>query len=102
MSKKTRYHLTITDNETGKVVHEKDVGAIIAAVHSNDGTGNILIASGISPLDLAAVVEAAYFSAEACIRKLPKLLAQAVIASTKEIGEEQVTKILNHVGGGCL
>lgn len=96
-----RYHLTITDNETGKVVHEKDVGAIIAAVHSNKGTGNILIASGINSLDLAAVVEAAYFSAEAGIRKLPKELAEAVIASTKEIGEEEVTKILNRMGRGC-
>lgn len=101
MSKKMRFRLTITDNQSGKVIHEKDVGAIIAAVHSNGGTGNILIASGINPLELAAVVEAAYFSAEAGIRKLPKKLAEAVIASTKEIGEDQVTKILNRVGGGC-
>lgn len=100
MSKKTRYHLTITDNVTGEVVHEKDVGAIIAAVHSNEGTGNILLAWGISPLDLAAVVEAA-FSAEAGIRKLPKALAEAVIASTKEIGEDQVTKMLKRMGGDC-
>ena len=102
MRKKMRYHLTITDNVTGEVVHEKNVGAIIAAVHSNEGTGNILIASGINPLDLAAVVEAAYCSAEACIRKLPKEFAEAVIAITKEIGEDQVTKILNRMEGGCL
>ena len=41
-TKKARYHITITDNETGKIEHDADACVIIGAFGDKEGVANLV------------------------------------------------------------
>lgn len=53
-TKKARYHITITDNETGKIEHDADACVIICACKEGDGVAN-LVAVDAGALSFAEV-----------------------------------------------
>lgn len=67
-----KFHVTITDNETGEVIHDADSGAIIAGIDAGDGTVSIGKASCDS-FSLAAAILCAKKAIDACLEGDPFL-----------------------------
>lgn len=79
-----KLHITITDNETGKVILSKDTNAIIGAIDGGeDGTGRI-VCTNCDSICLAATAAGAIQSANQAIEDLPKHLRKAVAKLGKE------------------
>ena len=56
--KDLKFHLTITDKETGKTVRDLDVGAVIGGILTADNTQGIIL-TGCNNFDLARTIIAA-------------------------------------------
>ena len=54
-----KFHITITDNETGKVIHDVDVNAIVGGISISDTDVHGLAIARCNELDLAKAVLAA-------------------------------------------
>lgn len=64
-TKKRKYHITITNNETGEVLHDADACSIIASVNEGPRTCALSMNSG-GPLTLAETLG----SAEGVVREI--------------------------------
>lgn len=73
-----KLHITITDNETGKVLHETDANAIIGGCKTDEGSQGICIAS-CSDFDLSMTIN----SAEEVIHNIKKQKGPAFAIATE-------------------
>ena len=84
-----RFHVTITDNETGEVIHDKDTTAIIGGFENGDKT-TMLVFTDCNFVDIACTLTAAKQAINAITkdghrgRKLDKLTDKYIKEQTKE------------------
>lgn len=58
MNEKKRFHVTITDNETGEVLHDTDAHAIVAGIGAEGGAG-VIGCTACDKKQLAVTIQAA-------------------------------------------
>lgn len=72
--KKKKFHLTVTDNETGEAIHETDINAMIGAVHLGEGFAQgMCLAGGCNLVELAETVKGAEETLERVYKEDPML-----------------------------
>lgn len=57
MDKQKPFHITITDNETGEVIHDSDVIAILGALHFGEDNTSGITLSNCGVMSLAQAVD---------------------------------------------
>ena len=81
------FHLTITNNETGEVLHDVDFDALLGAVH----TGRGIDAFGVNSCDaatLAATLAGAEELIERQFAKYPELLPLSMMVKADMLAEK--------------
>ena len=73
----SKFHITITDNETNEILHEADTGAIIGAYALDDGAYSVAKIA-CDGLTLLTTIESAKTAIEHCMEDIPvmKLLSK--------------------------
>lgn len=99
MSEKMRYHLTITDNETGEVEQDIDFSILIGGMRTEKGDASVALSHRADAISVGAVVTRAYCVAEYVLRSLPEIVAEAVLAKVKEILEDEISELRTADGG---
>ena len=75
-----KFHITITDNETGKTIHESDTNAILAGIHTEEGADAIVL-TDCNIQGLLSTIHSAKAALEQCTENDP--LLAALIALTE-------------------
>lgn len=75
--KKMKFHITITNNETGETLHDEDACAIIAGVNEGDRTGSIIM-TDCGPEDLVETLNGAENGVMTVYEGHPELRALAL------------------------
>lgn len=84
-TKKMKFHLTITDNETGETLHDGDAAAIIGGVYEEDHNAAMLY-SNCSALEMAQTLARAEDAVQKTYEDHPELrllASMAHLTSTK-------------------
>ena len=79
-----KFHITITDNETGEVLVDQDTSAIIGALDNDESTRNIAYTC-CNTIDLAATAAGAKQAANKSARELPWCLRRKIEKLSKKI-----------------
>jgi hypothetical protein len=87
-----KFHITITDNKSGRVIQEADTCAIIGGYTVDDGSNGMCIVS-CNSANLARAVNAAEAAVDAIYQKNPELKLLALMASVGSTIEEKTEKI---------
>lgn len=87
-----KFHITITDNETGRVIQEADTCAIIGGYTNEDGACGMAVVS-CGPVDLARAVNAAEAAVDAMYQKNPELKLLTLMTSAESTIEYKTEKI---------
>lgn len=74
-TKKTGFHITITDLETGKTLHDTDTGAIIGAFDAPNAGTNSICFTACNTIELLATLMAVDKALNHLYEKEPELLA---------------------------
>lgn len=91
-NKKKPFRLTITDNETGEVIRDLELDAIIGAVHLDEETSGGLFISRCSTLALAETVRAAEITTEKALKNSPMLRLAKSLVEAGEVEEIEDTE----------
>ncbi len=83
-----RFHIKITNNETGEVLQEADTCAIIGGYTNDEGAVGILLAH-CSPLDHARAINAAETAINHIYQVRPELKLMALFTSANTTVEEK-------------
>lgn len=92
-TKKMKFHVTITDNETGEALYDRDACAVLASINSGDGV--IMHESlACNSLDFAFTLNTAQNLVRKVVNEHPEiaLLTMCVQAEQREKTEETETK----------
>lgn len=97
MSEKMRYHLTITDNQSGEVIKDVDFCALIGGLYDENGTAEYAVVD-CDDFKLGMTLMAASVMAEKGLRRLPKEIAEGVVKLARDIldGKYEVGKENSH------
>ena len=102
MSKKMRYYLKITDNVTGEVEQDIDFSILIGGMLTEKGNASVALSQGEDAISVGTVVTHAYCVAEYVLRSLPKIVAEAVLATVKEKLDGEISELRTADGGNKL
>lgn len=88
-----KFHLTITNNETGETVHECDANAIIAALSREETTDSLALVE-CNPFDLAQLLIGLEGVVDELYQEHPELapLKQMLKTTDKETETDTTTK----------
>ena len=86
-NKELRFHVTITDNETGATLFDEDACAIIAGINVGERSSQLTI-SYCNGFDLASAVAAAEGAAEQMYEENPELEPLAKLQKALRIEAE--------------
>ena len=67
-----KFHLTITNNETGETIRDENINAILAGIHNEKGTASIVITE-CTAVDLLPTIIAAKSAVKTCTDDDPML-----------------------------
>ena len=85
-----KFHITITNNETGEVVHDMDTGAIIGAIGGAEDEGAYSIGlTACNLMDLATAVASAKKAVDILLEKNPAVRLVIELASLKEVNDSE-------------
>lgn len=89
-----KFHITITDNETGEVLHDSDACAIIAGINEGEkGSSAAMIDCG--PIDLAEALVAAKKAARAVTDKYTEIGALTKLCEYLERKQSETEETKN-------
>lgn len=77
-----KFHLTITNNETGEIIRDVDTNAILAGIHTEKGAC-ALVLTECSGADLIPTIHAAKGAVKTCIDDAPLLAAFVALTEGK-------------------
>lgn len=87
------YHLTITDNKTGKVLEDLDCSIIIAGGDTMDkGNFQLALAGGVNPLDLLAAWMSVKVNLDTIAEANPFIKDAIDLGIIDEVSKETVKK----------
>lgn len=73
-----RFHVTITDNETGKTIHDIDACAIIAGIEETKGSVSFVL-TNCGGDEMAKAIMSAEKAAKSVLEKHPELEARVML-----------------------
>ena len=79
-TEKMRFHVTITDNETGETIYDGDTCAILASVQDREET-NCILTTDCKPRFLAAALAGLRYVEKKLIKNHPDILMLALLAA---------------------
>ena len=71
-----KFHITVTNNETGEVLHDTDACAIIAGINEGEESA-VLTMTDCGPIDLAQTLSVTNSAVERVARNHPEIKALA-------------------------
>lgn len=71
-TKKMKFHITITDNETGKTLHDADACAILGAINEGENTACVCM-TNCGPFGLVSTLKGLKRAQDEIISKHPEL-----------------------------
>ena len=93
------FHLTITNNQTGEVLHDVDVDALIGAAHTGRGV-DVFGVNSCDAVALAATLCGAGDVVDRQFKKYPELYPLSMMVKAEMIAEEIKKEEENPTEGG--
>ena len=87
MKNKMKYHITLTDNETGEIITDADIFAIFGAIAHEDGVAQCAFSHGASNMQTACALVAANEVLEMVVNDCGEMMKELVAAIMEERNE---------------
>ncbi len=84
-----KFHITIKDNETGEIIHDKDTNAIIGAINGAENSTAVIGITSCNTIELLATMRGALQSVKEIRESNPKIsLMEDLISMCKKMKGE--------------
>ena len=85
-----KFHITITNNETGETLHDLDTKAIVGAILDDDGTFSVAF-NKCDVVDMLNVIDGVERTLKHLYKKNPELFFLKAMAEKEESETEEAT-----------